>query len=238
VEQQRFDELTKKLATGRVSRGRVLAALAAGLGLSMMGGRSAIADTCKGAGATCKADTDCCNGTCASGRCAAWTVVPCRGNGVTVCRGACVSTACCHAQAFNPRTCRCEAICAANGGTCKKRADCCSGTCAHGACAQTCDPALIPPPQRPFCNAAFTCVCASTTDGDLCIGIPSGAPGCLGGPQGCPAGTVCMAISGADGSPGLTVHCLQACTADTNCPSGQVCLTRGGTSGGCAAICS
>jgi len=108
----------------------------------------------------------------------------------------------------------------------------------NGACAQTCDPALIPPLQRPFCNAAFTCVCASTTDGDLCIGIPSGAPGCLGGPQGCPAGTVCMAISGADGSPGLTVHCLQACTADTNCPSGQVCLTRGGTSGGCAAICS
>jgi hypothetical protein len=71
-----FDELTRGLATGSISRGRALkmmgAALVGGTLTSVgLGGVAAADEDCKKAGKKCRKDGQCCSGKCESGTCTA-----------------------------------------------------------------------------------------------------------------------------------------------------------------------
>jgi hypothetical protein len=107
-----FDELTRGLVSGTLSRGKALrlmgAALVGGTLASLGMGGEAAADPpgCKRTGKHCTRDTQCC-GTlvCDSGTCAA----ACE-SGQVLCNGNCVSDSCLanSGQVFNTSTCQCE----------------------------------------------------------------------------------------------------------------------------------
>jgi hypothetical protein len=105
-----FDELTRGLASGSISRGRALRLMGAALvggTLASLGIGEAAADPigCKRNGKHCTKDKVCCSGNCDS-----------------------VSGTCADA----PPTC------GAIGATCTGNTDCCSGRCASGMCAEPC----------------------------------------------------------------------------------------------------
>jgi len=67
-----FDELTRGLASGTLSRGRALRLMGAavvGGALASVGIGEAGADQCKRNGKACKKDTQCCSGACVGGTC-------------------------------------------------------------------------------------------------------------------------------------------------------------------------
>jgi hypothetical protein len=98
-----FDELTRGLASGSISRGRALrlmgAALVGGTLASLGVGGVAVADNeCKPTGKKCRKDKQCCSGACVGGTCAACP------SGQVLCGGSCVSNSC----LTNTTTCQCE----------------------------------------------------------------------------------------------------------------------------------
>jgi hypothetical protein len=124
-----FDELTRGLASGTLSRGRALrlmgAAVVGGTLASLGIGEAAAAPRgCKREGKNCKRDTQCCSGNCSGGKCAACP------SAQVLCNGSCVSTSCSQGQIFDPASCACVAQCLQNGSFgCTLGTPCCSGTC-------------------------------------------------------------------------------------------------------------
>ena len=72
MDSNRFDDLTRTLATTTTRRGflKTLAGGAAGGLLALLGVGEAAADDCKRNGKACKKDKQCCSGNCAGGFCA------------------------------------------------------------------------------------------------------------------------------------------------------------------------
>ena len=104
-----FDELTRGLASGSISRGRALRLMGAALvggALGSLGLRGASADPigCKRTGKHCTRNDQCCSKICSSGTCAACL------SGQVLCGGSCVSNSCLtnSGQVFNTSTCQCE----------------------------------------------------------------------------------------------------------------------------------
>jgi hypothetical protein len=94
-----FDELTRGLASGSISRGKALRLMGAALvggALASVGIGEASADDCKRNGKRCKKDKQCCSGNCEGGTCAA----ACTSNsgsctsGSECCSGNCKSGTC------------------------------------------------------------------------------------------------------------------------------------------------
>ena len=112
MDQERFDRLTRTLASGQTRRG-VLKGLGGGLMAGMfaaLGRSDALADVCKADGKACKKDDQCCSGECIGGS----------GTGST---------------GKSSGVCGCTAT--PNGGFCDAHSDCCSGICQGGTCVAT-----------------------------------------------------------------------------------------------------
>jgi len=130
-----FDELTRGLASGSISRGKALKLMGAALvggTLGSLGMREAGADLCKRAGKRCKKNSQCCSGNCVNSTCSA-----CPSGQVLCNNGSCVSNSCLanSGQVFNSSTCQCECpsgrVLLSNGTgatPCSTAADC-SCTC-------------------------------------------------------------------------------------------------------------
>jgi hypothetical protein len=94
-----FDELAREVASGTLSRGRMLRLMgAAFLGgtLASLGIGESAADQCKRNGKVCKKDTQCCSGKCEGGKCVCPTIN-------------------CGVGTLNQNTCTCECTPAAAG---------------------------------------------------------------------------------------------------------------------------
>ena len=104
-----FDELTRGLASGSISRGRALrlmgAAVVGGALASVGIGEADADDRCKPTGKKCKKNAQCCSGNCSGGTCAA-----CASGQVLCDSGSCASNSCPTGtgQSFNTSTCQCE----------------------------------------------------------------------------------------------------------------------------------
>jgi hypothetical protein len=106
-----FDELTRGLADGSITRGKALrlmgAAVVGGtLGSLLSGGVAGAAPKCKPAGKHCKSGTQCCSGNCSGGICSSCPA------GQALCNnGNCSSTSCSQGHVFDPFTCSCIPQC-------------------------------------------------------------------------------------------------------------------------------
>jgi hypothetical protein len=105
-----FDELSRGLANGTLSRGKALRLMGAALVGGALGsvgiGEAAAAPRCKRAGKKCKNGTQCCSGNCSGGIC-----VSCP-SGQELCNnGSCASTSCPQGHIFDPFTCACIPQC-------------------------------------------------------------------------------------------------------------------------------
>lgn len=148
----RFDEFTKALATS-TSRRQALKAIAATtlggiLGLSGIG--NVFAKPCTLNGHHCKTYLQCCSQFCANGKCtcppapACNSTCPCPLVGQTCCNGTCVST-----QTDKNNCGACGLVCSSKNGT---------SLCINGACSISCNSGFF------NCdgNAANGCECAGT----------------------------------------------------------------------------
>jgi Cys-rich repeat protein len=212
-----FDELTRGLASGSISRGKALRLMGAALvggALGSLGIGEAGADNlCKPEGKKCRHDAQCCSGNCSGGKCAACP------SGQVLCNGNCVSNSCPTGQTFNTTTCQCECpsgqvlcngncvsnSCLANSGqvfnssTCQ--CECPSGRVllSNGTCAKPCTTITD-------CTGGF-CVClgSSVSTKNYCaIIVGSGTPGPCGTDADCPTGQFCRAFI--EGN-----QCIRAC---------------------------
>jgi hypothetical protein len=166
------DELARGLATGRMSRRRVLKVLGGTLAGGLLavfgvGGGVAAAHECKRNGKACKKDSQCCSGICSSGTCAA-----CRPNS-----GSCTANTQC-----------CSGNC--SGGTCTA---CPSGRVllSNGTCALPCSS------DCPDCSSVGRPNCGEEADtgGAFCIGDPT-TDTCTT-TNDCPTGQFCLNAGGA-----------------------------------------
>jgi hypothetical protein len=181
-----FDELTRGLASGTLSRGRALRLMGAALvggTLASLGIGEAGADLCKRAGKACKKNTQCCSGNCVNaptGTCAACP------SGQVLCNGNCVSNSCLanSGQVFNSSTCQCE---------------CPSGRVllSNGTCATPCTTA-------PECTGGCECNGHSVNTAQGFCSTQTLGGGCATDAE-CPTGQFCADL----GTTGIV--CLQAC---------------------------
>lgn len=195
MDEQRFEELSKKLATS-VSRRqavRILGATALGGVASLAGARGAWARQCRGAGDNCRSNAECCTRFCdPTFHCAC-------PQGFVVCQDECIP-ACPPGQLPNPTTCQCECspavVCSPprvpNASTCQCECPAGSTACGQTACCapdQICQNgtcSFCPPGETPCgsacCGSGYVCDAGSGTC--TCIGTPCGDV-C------CPFGLVC-----------------------------------------------
>jgi hypothetical protein len=185
-----FDELTRGMASGSISRGKALRLMGAALvggTLGSLGMREAAADPpgCKRAGKACKKNSQCCSGNCVNaptGTCAA-----CPSGQVLCNNGSCVSNSCLanSGQVFNSSTCQCE---------------CPSGRVllSNGTCATPCSTAAE---CSCSCIGRFPSIteglCGTSSLGDPCATDAS-----------CPPGEFCRGLPGSDPLSGV---CTPAC---------------------------
>jgi hypothetical protein len=173
-----FDELAKELASGSISRGKVLRLMGAALvggTLASLGIGEAAADTlCKPEGKKCRKDKQCCSGDCddSSGKCAA---AACVANGGT-CTGA---TQCCSGNCSNGFCCAYGYVGFSNG-TCAKLCTTAEAECPAGC---SCWPQL-PTGEFGYCGAGGSfAVCGSASEcppGEFCSDRANpGAGGCI-----------------------------------------------------------
>ncbi len=197
---QRFDEITKAVASG-TSRRLLLRGLVAGVaGLLTAGrGRAQVeaVQRCKGAGGTCGSDRDCCQNNparCANGKCcpkpryceATGTCCP---PGQRCCNGECTSGPCRKAQ----------------GETCAAGRECTSGFCVDGVC----------------CDTACAGECeACTLEGSLGTCTPLNGAECSGGV--CVNGTCCLGPQYLDCAADAGEMC---CQDEPCCPMTGECCT-------------
>ena len=173
-----FDELTRGLASGSISRGKALRLMGAALvggALGSVGIGEAGADDCKRNGKRCKKDTQCCSGNCVNaptGTCAACP------SGQVLCNGNCVSNSCLanSGQVFNSSTCQCECPSGKvllSNGTCATTG-CGTDPSVCSACANpTCSPEISG--VGAFCRevGSLSGLCTTTSDcptGRFCLG--------------------------------------------------------------------
>src|SRR3712207_109816 len=141
MDQNRFDDLTRALATTTTRRGflKTLAGGAAGGLLAFLGvGEAAADDTCKPIGKKCRKTSQCCGVANATVTCNGTCGFTCN-TGFELCNGKCVAT-CTSPKKLNPTTCTCECpsdttvcgnTCCSSGRTCCNVGipSCCSGIC-------------------------------------------------------------------------------------------------------------
>ncbi len=201
---QRFDEMTRALATGTSRRrvlkgltGGVLGTLAGALGVSRVG-----AGHGRPNGATCIRNEHCASGYCdpQTRRCAC-------PEGTTACGDACVGTTCPAGAVLDPTSCTC--VCTATG-----QAPCGTGTAATCACevayGEACD-------QNTDCQAGSVCRPPDTRFDQTCTTTGPGGACCLntavaGGP--CDEAADCRGFG--ENDPCRAVTC-----------EGGVCVVRG-----------
>jgi hypothetical protein len=155
-----FDELTRGLASGTLSRGKALrlmgAALVGGtLALLGIGEAAAAPGGCKRNGKHCKRNDQCCSLNCdsSSGTCAA-APPTCVSDG-----GACTADGqCCSGLLCDNGKC---ATCRSNGGSCAAGEPCCSGNCSGTTCACR--------PTGSVCTDLSQCCNAHCENGKCCI---------------------------------------------------------------------
>jgi hypothetical protein len=224
-----FDELAKGLASGTISRGRVLKMLGAALvGAMLASGRgAALADNqCKPHLKKCNNNAQCCSGNCIENPQGSGKVCGCAA-GQTLCPGnnSCVEN-CPPGEALDPTTCRC--IQCQNASECPTPDnECQRATCTNGVCGvenvpdgTSCDD-LNPCTTNDVCAAG---VCAGTlTEG--CVRC-QGDSDCAGVPVDqchravCGTGGFCVVEDRPDGT---------TCDDGNPCTEGDVC-----TAGVCA----
>ena len=161
----RFDDLTKALATGASRRGTLKALVAvAAAGLVAVVGRRQVAATqrppCQPFGEICRVDVHCCTGTCTDFRCACPPGLPNLCPATQQCLGACPE-----GKAFNAATCQCECLAETRqcpgGQCCATAAQCCgTGCCPEGTIC--CKGACV------ACPSGGQCAGARCTSGDQC----------------------------------------------------------------------
>jgi hypothetical protein len=189
---QRFDEITKALATG-ASRRQILRGVVAGLVGALASGLSrehaAAARRCKGAGGKCTADRDCCQddpARCADGKC-------CPKPRYCASTGTCCPPGlkCCGDGECTAGSCR-----KAQGEACTAGTECASSFCVDGVC----------------CDAACAGECEACTLADsLGTCVPVSGATCTGGV--CVEGACCLGrqVNGCD------AETLQLCCQDEPC---------------------
>lgn len=207
MDPNRFDDLTKSLATG-LTRRRALGGLVGALGSIFGLGSSASASRCHHKGQVCAADADCCGALqCTDGVCSR----PSRDKpprtrgceeGQTRCHGACVTIAndqnncgaCGNVCPATTPVCSDGACICTDSSTCGEGMVCCGGTCVAGDCCGDGD-----------CDAASCQTCQQNTCASTCSGS---APDCDN------AG-----------------HCI--CTTNSECAAGHVCCSGTCITGDC-----
>ena len=173
MDEQRFDELSKKLATS-VSRRqavKILGATAAGGLGALFGARGAFAHhnaNCRSVGDNCRANAECCAGACVDFHCVCpggSVLCPATNECLPVCQGE---------TFFNPDTCECE--CAPGTSKCGEFTCCPDGTlcCSDEVFGQCCPPDFTccgfeccPPGFQ--CDPGGFCVPLCQTAGNPCF---------------------------------------------------------------------
>lgn len=203
-----FDELTRGLASGTLSRGRALRLMGAavvGGALASLGIGEAAADQCKRNGKACKKNSQCCSGTCAGGTCAA----ACVSSG-----GSCgIDSDCCSGFLCDNGAC---ATCRSNEGSCSTHGQCCSGYCAGGTCA--------PCPADRVMLSNGSCAKLCTGDGNECAAS-------------CQCSIRYSDPSGHSGYCSSASSSGTICTTDGDCPRGEFCTGVPSDTGVCIAAC-
>ncbi len=219
MDHQRFDDLTRALASGTSRRTMLkrIAGGAAGATLAMMGADT-LAAKCRDIGKPCQSDAQCCSRFCSPDfKCACPA-------GTDVCNGECVT--CTGGQVVNPTTCACQ---------CPTGTTLCNGQCVDlqtdenncGACGETClnnglcggGGCFCPTPSFYCSNSDACCVSGQTCS----TSSPSGC--CAFSAQPCNDDTPCCSTT-------------QTCSATTGLccsPFGEFCsLNSQCCSGTCA----
>jgi len=243
MEDQRFDELTKRVASSVSRRTALKAALIAGVGgfLGLGGTEVASADAGKCLGDKCELNKQCCTGVCDPNT----QTCACPG-GQTNCSGNCLNlqtdsancgacgNACPNGQACVGGVCECATtLCVTVTGSicCLAGQDCCKGQCVSlnttqncGACGTVCGSgqACINgtcqcAPGNNLCSVTNACIPANSccTSADCAVsGQTCSGPG---GTCACPASQKPCSASNS---------CIPnaSCCTNTDCPSGQACV--------------
>jgi hypothetical protein len=132
-----FDELATEMASGTLSRGRMLRLMGAALVGGTLGslGGIAAADPCKPNGKVCKKNSQCCSGICSSGTCSA-----CPPGTVELSNGTCA------------RPCTSQTNCAAGCGCSIANSNPTGGYCTSGVGSQTPCTTDSQCPRGEFCS--------------------------------------------------------------------------------------
>lgn len=255
MNQERFDELARALATTQVSRGQVLKTLAASAVLGIFSsfvGESAEARRCKREGRTCSGNRQCCTKNCIDGVCECKTTGSICGSNRQCCSGVCSEGGFCSCKHLG-QTCTADKNCcdsasgdACQGGKCCRKpgfgcaanAECCTGNCCNGFCCapnQTCQNGecvcdeLYEPCGLGCCNP-LTQECRNGT----CCKLENVQ--CSGDSE-CCSGECCRGVCCADGEVCKDGRCkkLPCGTSLAGCASGDKCCpgTAGRQNGQC-----
>jgi CXCXC repeat len=211
MDHQRFDEITKTLASGtsrrKMIKGLAIGALGTAFGLRRAATTGA-APSCRALGESCRDDSSCCPnqhlfcdivGATGAHRCECTT-------GFVACGGVCVSISCPSGGQFDPATCGC--VCPSGTELC---GDACLGACPDGQVRNSTTCACECPSGQEFCGGSCLTLCTNgqvrnpTTCACEC---PSGTVQCDNGAcvsGACPAGQT-----------------FNTTTCACECPTGQV----------------
>jgi hypothetical protein len=213
VNPERFDELTRALATTRLSRWQMVKLLGAGLVANMFP-LLAVKDVsaarrCRGEGGKCSRDEQCCSSVCLQNRTCACTALG---------RGCNSSSDCCDEQA----------ICSGGQCDCPPLRERCGGTCC--APCQQCNGASCGPKQCPLCTTCNpqTGVCEDCKKCEIC---PAGT--CV--PRTCnppmvlnPDTCECQCPPEQACAGGVCCSADQTCCNGSCIPKGHCCTCSGG----------
>jgi hypothetical protein len=236
-----FDELTRGLASGTLSRGKALRLMGAALvggALASVPGTALADDDCRGFGRRCRRDSQCCSRNCV--RRGDDKVCGCP-EGKTRCKDRCVdlqtnerhcgscSNSC--AEGSECVSGECTPACGSNGSDCSGDPDCCSGNCVNSTCSAC--------PGGPIANNYGTCMsndqcCSGNCSNGFCcasgrVGLSNGTCVIVSSGSGtdctCPAGCSCEAERDPAGSRQLCAsnETAQRCSGHISCGEGSFC---------------
>jgi hypothetical protein len=204
-----FDDLTRGLADGSLTRGKALrlmgaALLGGALGSVGIGEASADPPGCKRNGKTCTRNEQCCSRHCSGGSCQEQTTT--------------TTTSTTSTSTTTP-------MCIPDGGSCAAGEPCCSGTC--NPTSGTCADSSCPSGRVLLSNGTCAIACTAENSAQTCVG------GCL---VGCTPSTD-SSSPGESGYCVSGGGSATACTSNGDCPTGEFCQGIPTLGGICVSAC-
>ena len=214
-----FDELTRGLATGSISRGKALRLMGValvgstlasfpGVAWAAKGGRSSCAKFCQSLfGANTPEEAECVSAA-RTGQGPCFTCTTETGCGPNFTKPPCSA---------GPYSCDRCTCCTSIAGSCGSNGECGSGRCVSGTCAEACPTGTVT-----LSNGTCAKTCEFETAGEDCADCAFGCWEDVSGSRYC--------ISGQGSG--------TACASDSNCPGGEICINVPAPIGSSPRICA